>query len=650
LDKSPPISLNKPYSYRIRDQGGLQVFTTSPAAEHVRFCGKGNAVYDSMLDAVFIDEQIVYPTDWKQLLATPDGGWGLDIPLTLDDAPWLHVYLRFVILHELGHRQLHRHVASVFDLGPNNDQAAQRRRETDADDFAIARMRTAYKVAGQYGIRPVEEYTGNTINFEVTDHTPIADQVQASLVEMAQDITQGRLVLPSTTSPLRDDFAHPSYLDRSASLVRQSLLSPSSDPDLMLFTDYISKSLERMKEASQSGIVELTAKQPVSAIQFDSRGLLVFTKGLVQRVSYADLKRLLTENRPGLVDSLAQGIAVDGRVLGVSGDPDVAGFWSSDDVGTMFLWSDGQETIIPEDFHHPRTERLDQRVTGFRFERVISGAQPAPGSLAVAHDSMTKWLVAFQRDRISAMRKLDDLEAQFRSVAPAGTTADMEHAQIVAGQLLLTLLAPGAETPTIWGWADIDLNTLELRKLGMLSIPREMSDFTSSVYNPLLTPKSGDRFLAYIPDAHGTSPILINIVRYPPTNKYLSGRGIKWQAWHLSAQDSPALLSENVFLSDYFNRRFSPTRVDDLAITPRLPTGGVVLVPPSSILVNIENDSVQLLDAGNTGLLFHPGSDQISARASSSGLVALSVRGGYQVFLLRMRLNESAGNTRRQSQ
>jgi hypothetical protein len=642
---SASISLNQPYSYRLRDKGVLQVYTTSPAAEHVTYCGKGNAVYDSVLDAVFIDDEIVNPTDWQQLLATPDHGWGLDIPLTLADAPWLHVYLRFVILHELGHRQLHRHSASSFDLTQRGASAVQRRRESEADDFAIGRMRSAYAIADRYGVRAVEEYTGDTINIKATDRMPIPDQVQASLVEMAQAITQGRLVLPSATSPLRDDIAHPSFLDRAEGLVRQSLENSDIHPDLKLFTEYVRGSLDRMQQARRSGIVEMTARQPVTGIQFDSRGLLVFTSGILQRIAFSDLEQLLLKDRPESVDRVAHTVAVGRQALGVSGEPNLAGLWSPNGIGTVFLWSDGQQTIIPEDLGHPRTRFLHHQIAGLHFDRVISGPQPSSDAVAVGHDASAVWLISFRNEGISALRQLTKLETQYRDFgAPSGTTADIEHAQVANGALLLTLLIPG-KAPKIWGWARVDLASLDPRTVTMLSVPAEMQDYTSSTYNPLITPVSGDREVLYVPEAHGISPVLINIVRYPPDNKYLSGRGIMWQAWRLSAEHPPSLLCGNLFLADYFNRHLPPARVDQLAITPRLPGGGIALVPPGNILVNIENDSIYLINGRSSTLLFHPGSGQITARTSSTGLVALSVRGGYRVFLLRMRRNDKSGES-----
>jgi hypothetical protein len=69
----------------------------------------------------------VIPTDRQTLLAAPDGKGGLDIALGLEDAPSLRVYERFVILHELGHRKLHRHAATSVDVRLSDSSAALRR-------------------------------------------------------------------------------------------------------------------------------------------------------------------------------------------------------------------------------------------------------------------------------------------------------------------------------------------------------------------------------------------------------------------------------------------------------------------------------------------------------------------------------------------
>jgi hypothetical protein len=281
-----PVTLNTPYSPDFSESGGLHVYTiSSRKADSVTGCVSGNAVYDADLDTIFIDSEVIKPTDWQRLLKEPDGDGGLDIPLDLDSFPSLRVYLRFVILHELGHRALHRHVANNFDLFMPNSQD-QRRREVEADQFAIVKMDHAYRISKSFGIQAVEEYTGQLIHYPVTETTPLPDRVQASLVEMAMIMTEGGLALPTTTSPLRANVSHPAYLDRAQSLVEQSLARTDTDADLKIFTEYTDLWLKRAQTARRSGIVELTADDVVIDVLFDDVGLIVISSGTLRRIPY----------------------------------------------------------------------------------------------------------------------------------------------------------------------------------------------------------------------------------------------------------------------------------------------------------------------------------------------------------------------------
>jgi len=634
------IYLNQPYSFQVRDQGGLQVYTTTALAERATFCGPGNAVYDAQLDAIFIDDGIVRPLDWQKLLATPDGGWGLDIPLTLGDAPWLRVYMRFIILHELGHRQMHRHLGTSFDLLTRGSSAEQRKRETEADEFAVAKMNAAYHIAGQNGISPVEEYTGDTINYSVTDKSPIPDQVQASLVEMANAMMAGRLMLPSSTAPFRESVSHPSYLDRSRGLVEQSLQRQDISPDLRIFTEYVNQSLGRMQQARRSGVVELTSDEPIAGIQFDERGLLIVTKGIFHRVAVDELHRLVENDQAALLYGVAQSLRVDPVTFGIPSGTALAGLWSAPNVGTVILWSNGHESILSPDLRKVRSSSQGVVQDGLVLDRVVIPQQPSPDAVAIGHDgSSVVWIISFRNEvpvkHISAV-ELERLAGEWGS--PEGGKFDLEHGQIVGGSLYVPLVTREDDAWNIYGYAQVSLATLRPVLIKRLRIPAEMRRYTSSQYNPLIAPESGDREIAFVPSNSQVVPVLINVVRYQPTDKMLSGRGIKWEAWRLTSDSAPSFITGDVFLADYFNRRLTAKGVDNLGITPRLPPGAVTVLAPDRVILNVDRDSIYLVDLrdNSSRLVFHPGSETITIRAAGNDMIALFARGGYRVFLLRL--------------
>jgi hypothetical protein len=633
---SGSVTVDKPYSKQASSQGVLQVLVTTPETSSFTSCGPGNAVYDAELDAIFIDKEIVIPTDWQKLLATPDGRGGLDIPLGLNDAPWLWVYARFVILHEIGHRKLHRHAATSFDVRSSGASDVLRKMEGEADEFAVARMNDAYPIASKFGVVAVEQYTGDTINYSVKPSMPIPDQVQASLVEMAQAIASGRLALPSTTPLFRDDYAHPSYLDRAQGLVRESLRRTDINPDLRLYSQYVDNSFARLQEARQSGMIEVTADKPIGGIIFDERGMIVVLSGVLYRVPYAELQKLLQENKPISLDAAGadkfshplQGFLDHGEKL--------VGYWSAQGVGTLLLWSDGMESVIAPDFKSA-TSRSAVVGASLTFESVVTSPQPSDDAVALAADSSNKARVTvFHKNKLALNVGLDELTQSCVPLgAPSNSKLDLEFAQVTDGLLFMPVIVPTNDQYEIYGYAQFGLKDLRPIAVSRLMIPKEMATRTSAQYNALLSPVAGDRELVFEHSNSQTKAILVNIVRRQSTDRVYTGPGVKWQTWELYSDHSPRLLQEGNFLVDYFNQHLSPAQVDNLAITPRLPPHGVQFVAPDKVLINIDNDSIYLTGEKSHKIVFHPGSDTISTQQAANGMVAVFVRSAYRAFVLR---------------
>jgi hypothetical protein len=59
-----PVALNAPFL-----AGRLNVYTTTPASSTVTHCGRGNAVYDAELDAIFLDQGLFDNNDFRTFLS-----------------------------------------------------------------------------------------------------------------------------------------------------------------------------------------------------------------------------------------------------------------------------------------------------------------------------------------------------------------------------------------------------------------------------------------------------------------------------------------------------------------------------------------------------------------------------------------------------
>jgi hypothetical protein len=204
-----PIVVNVPFAPHVDNR--LHVFTTTPDAVSITRCGRGNAIYDAELDAIFVDHDVIHSMDWDRLLAQTELGFR--------DVPSLRVYTRFVLLHEFGHRVLHRRTGGLFDVGGPATRNDPQRREREADHFATVTMPAAYAIAARFSVQPIEEYTGDTIQYRVTPSMPLEDQVQASLVEMANVVALGTEILSNGRSAFLGTMTHPSMLQRARGLI-----------------------------------------------------------------------------------------------------------------------------------------------------------------------------------------------------------------------------------------------------------------------------------------------------------------------------------------------------------------------------------------------------------------------------------------------
>jgi hypothetical protein len=279
-----PVVVDQPFGR----SGVLHFFVTTGDYANVTLCGENNAVYDAALDAVFIDREIVEPMRWKETLSTPDEGGGLDIALGLEDLPSLRVYERFVILHELGHRQKHRKSGAFFDTGDLGVDAAVRAREDEADQFALERIETAYARAKDFHIRAVEEYTGDAIDYRLDGSEPVTEQVQVSLVEMAKVLLAAPASATETRTPYTESRSHASTFVRCKRLIEQSLRRPM-DAVLRGMTETTYGQLVRMNDRA-AHVVTVAAIDPIVRIFFDGHGLVAC--GARQRIGKP--RRLLT--------------------------------------------------------------------------------------------------------------------------------------------------------------------------------------------------------------------------------------------------------------------------------------------------------------------------------------------------------------------
>lgn len=632
-DVRVPILLNRPFEQGA--QGALHVFTTTPAAQRITYCGQDNAVYDAELDAVFIDVGIVKPLQWNEALEVPAEGPGLDIKLTLDDLPFLRVYMRFVILHELGHRQLHGAGGGFFDVGMKEADPTQRRREDEADQFAVSRMVRAYGAAAEHQVTPVEPNTGSLISYTVREEMPPSEQVLVSLVEMAQAMTVGKMMLASSVSPFNASVSHRSYLDRSQGLVRQAMAGRIDSDRLRAFVQYADAYLERVREIGRSELIELTSAQPVHEVAFDEGGLLIFTKGsrAIRRVSYVALDSLKEERRFSSVEENSESLQVP------EGVADLKSLWSSAGVGTLSLRADGSAHLIDQGWRSAQPLTFRVLPDGGEFNQLILPPQPSPFAVALAagRDGGNPWLHSFVDGKIVASVSTSELQSRCAAAgAPPEAGLAFSRARLAPPYLYVPLVVSSEPEGSIWyGFAAVKAASLEVVGVRPLRLPPGGRGYHGD--NPLLDPQSGKNQVVPVADGDSVRFILLNAVRAPSDRAAITGRGIRWEAWEVSDDSEPRLLASHQFLAANFSESLPLDSADRLGLIPRLSARGVSFSPPHHLLITWEDDSTYLLDLNSNTirLAFHPDLDLRSVKTSSRGLIAIFAPGGRKIFLLR---------------
>jgi hypothetical protein len=77
------VAINETISTKVSEAGIFRIYVTLPDQIDVTGCPAYNAIYDPELDAIFLDQSFIALSEWKQVLAAPDGEWGLPALLSI---------------------------------------------------------------------------------------------------------------------------------------------------------------------------------------------------------------------------------------------------------------------------------------------------------------------------------------------------------------------------------------------------------------------------------------------------------------------------------------------------------------------------------------------------------------------------------------
>lgn len=621
----------------------LRFFTTTPVMKRLTYCASSNAVYDGTLDAVFIDNELVHSRRW--LVHFRDISWISDFnEQDLAEAlSFLHVYLRFIILHELGHREKHYGVSGAADAGyaaPESSVRAlltskltARERETEADNFAWASMPKAYEQAAAAGITISADETNN---FTSTEGTASQEQrAQLALVHASLQMGFARALGFTPLSVYYSDLAHPTFPVRTQNLIHLLLNRSHLNAEVRSYAEVVQATMRTMDSLPFRAETEIITNRPVYTAAFGSDRLLLMPAqdDSITTLPYQALlpprASKLWWNRPQRAPRVLSA-ATGPRAPSAGPDPK-AGFSVIGTPKNSFLRVEapGQTyTLTPAWQWHRGPLPPLARSTRYRDYEINHLPQPVSRILIQG-----MWDEVLLPDgSVVQRRKSQELiaEAQVllsRQGHAVAITCDLREATMDLPHIYAVAWQDSTDGRRPYGLVTIEANTLRVLAV---------QPFQAG---------SGDGALAYLPNKRAT------VVPVPMGNRTVrcvlvrtvsvDGHAVKdqapvtaWEAWELSGSHPPRrIIRRNLLLGQVSPRAQSTRGVQEL-ITGELQRAWYV--PPHYVLLNFEADAVFLFDLLQERAcpVAYPGYEDMKVAVHQDGGILLWFESGYRLLFI----------------
>ncbi|QHW01029.1 ImmA/IrrE family metallo-endopeptidase [Spirosoma endbachense] len=597
--KGPIIINNKP------QPGHLHVYVTTPDAMSSTGCARGNAIYNAELDAIFIDQQILYPKEIPML-----GEKSPNALLSLKDFTFVPVYLRFILLHELGHRQLHRRSSGFFDVG-----SSSRKAEKEADNFAVNTLKKAYQADLSTGGHLVGEGAAEFIQME-DSNLSVSERVWVDLVSSVANMSQALMFSDSDFSSFYEDTAHPNFIKRAMDILDAAVAAPENSSALKAHAAIYRRNLDRMQHLAQSDYAEIQLTEGVQKVTFDAEHLLSMTnRGHIFSVSLDEVQKAISAKNHTV---RRQRPTINGPYQSVDEDEAYhSEMWVHPKSGPIIIRPDYKTfevnavTIQNNQFIASPTLTRQLRKDGYRAEAYTS---PQPATVA-----LLKSVVAQNEQFIIVRNGLVTNRIRTATIKQACAkrfnlvSVNIEVGTVTDSLAYLTIFDGQGIPEHIVGVAQLDLYAGKIRSLNPLLFRDKEGYEMPSIANDKLVvvPRNGE-------------PLYVLLTR----------NRIHFIASILSTTRPIEPLSDQPFLFDS-------------VLTERHKTGNIMghfdpqltsatLLPSGQILVIFANDSAYLLDVhtGKTAIVFSPGT-AVQVSVSNQGFTAFFIPNGRKIYVIK---------------
>jgi hypothetical protein len=181
------------------ERGAVNVYVLANAGSKLPGWGAGGASYQPRHDVVLIDKHVAWP------YVTEPSYAAARTASSPERSASARLWLQFIVLHEIGHRTLHRNVSPTTIV----DQQMKRRFEDEADTFAFEHLAS---LVGQTESRFRRE---GLFSQGRIARLPEPDRSAAIIASLIQEFSVNLLFSNAAVSTYHSDVAHRAFADDS---------------------------------------------------------------------------------------------------------------------------------------------------------------------------------------------------------------------------------------------------------------------------------------------------------------------------------------------------------------------------------------------------------------------------------------------------
>jgi len=582
----------------------LNVYSVTENARGLTGCGPGNAIYDASIDSIFVDAGLL-DASGAQFQTMIDGAGVGSVLSAKEEIPYLKNYLRLVILHELGHRQLHRHTGGYFDSAPSGDPSAAGSKEIEADRFALRHLAEAYPRAVSYGLA-VEPESSEILNLSAGD-VRAEERPILRLADLLVGVTVPGLFTSGYYSPLYSSRSHPPLLVRVSSLLDALILGSGVGEKLRGRLSLIREMLRRQLLMLDRTRLQFSTPEGLGDISKVGDQWKVFSVELQRLRSWNETQgwKPLLAFAPGHDTLRYQRLPGEHRDLGSLDSWWKTPLWQTPDGTVRRIAREGtvQETSGAQWKESSAFPCLRGRaILETRFP-----LQPSTRAYVLSSGNNDRGILHVVESGCVASRGIDSILEELRPLnVPEGASMRMNSVSDAA----LSVEIRSKDGTRYWG--AVKLSVPELRLLDSMRFEDEAMATEGNLIVALLE----DQQLRFL---------LVS------TGEPLQSSGY-WEIATLGKKESKRARGRFPYTWNA-----STSRTDARRVLGKVQPAGFSLLQGGRAIVLLTNDSVYLVepDKGAADVVFHPGDEIVRWQAFRDGDVAFFIQGSRTVYVSR---------------